>query len=131
MANVRTIEIVMTDTEESYKIAITSGDSIRARQWAKDNYPDPPAPDLSAGLSDEERDFNRELYRTRRDEVETEREIQGGNYAIFLTASRLRLPHTESDHMAFLDYVTIPEDEVPADEAPVEPGESTAPTSDS
>lgn len=112
MANgAKLFRVIYADTKEPVDILVTLGDTIRAENWAEKEYPYPPKPDLSAGLSPDEIDFNREEYREEKSAVDERREWCSGLYAVYLGAKRAGKPGAEGDWLDWLALVTMPDDE--------------------
>lgn len=121
------IEVVYVDTQETQTVLLGLGDSIRAEDWAKNQYPYPPKPALGEGLTVDEVDFNRELWRTERAEVDENRAWRAGLYAVYLAAQRSKLRGTEEGWVEWLSLVSIPEAEGKAEEEAPDAGESDGP----
>lgn len=112
------LEVVYVDTEECVPVLVTIGDSVRGVDWAEKQYPYPTKPDLSAGITALEGEFNRQEYREAKNAIDEKREGHGGLYAIFLGAQRCKLRGSESgDWLEWLSCVTMPDDEDDADDA--------------
>lgn len=87
-------------------VLVSIGDSLRAQDWAQKEFP----------------------------EDKAMQEERAGLYGVYLAAKRQSLPHTaEGTYLDWLDHVTVEDDEadVDTDAEAAEPGESSAPQSDS
>lgn len=100
MSRAQVLEVIYVESGDSKPVLVTIGDTVRAQDWARDQYPD----DL------------------------TLQEQRAGLYAVYLGAKRAGLPGTGLGWLEWLDQVTIPDDET-EDETP-EPGESEGPPSE-
>lgn len=96
------LEIIYADTQETAAVMVTIGDTVRAQDWARENYPN----DLEL------------------------QEQRAGLYAVYLGARRQNLPGASGEWLEWLDMVTIPDDEEEAEEDST-PGECAAPPSES
>jgi hypothetical protein len=123
------IDVIYVDTQETQQVLIGIGDSIRAQDWAKAEYPYPDKPELGEALSGSEIEFNRELWRTERAQVEEEREWRAGLYAVYLGAVRGKLRGSEEGWLEWLSLVTIPDAEGEADDEESDAGEQSGPPS--
>lgn len=98
MAGAQLLKIIYVDNPEvDVPVLVSIGDTVRAQDWAKTEYPD----DLK--LQDE----------------------RAGLYAVYLGAKRAGLEGTKDGWLEWLDIVTIPDDEAEEkSEEKSEPGES-------
>jgi len=122
-------EVIYTDTDERVPVLLGIGDTIRATDWAEKEYPYPPKPNLTADLTADEIEFNRDEYRESKHAVDETRENRSGLYAVFLAAQRGKLRGTELDWVEWLSMVTMPDDDSDVAEDPAE-GESDGPPSE-
>ena len=97
----REIFVIYVDTLEERAIVVTLGDSIRAQDWARSEYPDD----------------------------EALRAERSGMYGVFLAARRSGEPHTNGTWVDWLDLVTLPDDDEDEDAAGAE-GDSDGPPSE-
>lgn len=102
MAKVRVIRVIYVEDQSAHDVLVTIGDSVRAQDWAEEQYPD----DIA------------------------KQEARGGLYGVYLAAKRQKLPSSHLDWLEWLDLVTVEDDEAEdTDTEPLETGESGGPAS--
>lgn len=122
-------EVIYLDTQEVVPVLVGIGDGLRAMDWADKEYPYPPKPELTADLTADEIEFNREEYREAKLAVDETREARGGLYAVALGAERGKLRGSEAGWLEWLSLVTVPDDEDAETEA-FAAGEAAGPPSE-
>lgn len=127
---VRVIIAKADGQQQERELLVTLGDSLQAQQWAKKEYPFPPAPRFTQDTVPAQADFDLAEYREAKAEVREQRDNMAGLYSFYLAARRAHEPAADGEFMEFMSAMTMPEDETAEDEPTPEPGESLAPPSE-